>query len=212
MRVLSVNVGTPQLVEWRGQPVLTSIFKKPVAGRVPIRALNVDGDKQSDLTVHGGIHKAVYAYRAEHYADWQRELPDADLGWGAFGENLTISGLPPEDEIFVGDRLRVGSTLLTVTQPRLPCFKLSIRFGRADMVKLFLKSGRSGFYLSVAEEGEVGAGDDVAVISRDPAGISVAGISRLYTGLTDDPDAMRRAAELEALPESWRVWFRERAA
>lgn len=127
MEGVSVNVGRPREVVWKRKTVLTSIFKEPVAGRVPLRRLNLDGDRQSDLTVHGGTYKAVYAYQAEHYDFWRGELAGADLPWGSFGENLTVAGLPGEDEVGVGDRYRVGSALLAVTQPRLPCFKLGIR-------------------------------------------------------------------------------------
>ena len=212
VEVVSVNVGAPRVVEWRGRLVRTSIFKEPVSGPVAVRRLNVDGDEQSDLSVHGGPDKAIYAYRAEHYVDWRRELPDAELGWGAFGENLTIAGLPDEDEIFIGDVLHIGSAVVTVTQPRVPCFKLALRFQRPDMVKRFARSGRSGFYLSVRNEGTVEAGDDVVVVSQHTERLSVADVTRLYMSVVDDPEAMRRASELEALPASWRNWFRERAA
>ncbi|MGH3137111.1 MAG: MOSC domain-containing protein [Gaiellaceae bacterium] len=212
MEIVSVNVGKPREVEWRGDLVRTSIFKEPVAGSVTVRALNLEGDEQSDLSVHGGPNKAVYAYHADHYDLWRRELPDAELGWGSFGENLTVAGLPPEDVIFVGDRLRAGSALFAVTQPRLPCFKLSIRFGRADMVKRFLASGRTGFYLSVVEEGLVAAGDDIEIVSRDPGRVSVADVTRLYAHDRADLETMQRAAALEALPEEWRHWFLERLA
>ena len=210
MEIVSVNVGTPREVEWRGAPVRTSIFKDPVSGPVFVRGENLAGDEQSDLTVHGGPNKAVYAHQAEHYDFWRSELPNEELGWGSFGENLTTAGVPDEDGIFVGDRLRAGSALLAVTQPRLPCFKLSIRFGRPDMVKRFLASGRTGFYLSVVDEGLVAAGDSVELVSRNPDRISVADITRLYARDRSDIETMRRAAELEALPEEWRSWFRER--
>jgi MOSC domain-containing protein YiiM len=212
VEIVSVNVGTPRNIEWRGDIVMTSIFKEPVEGPVTVRRVNLDGDEQSDLSVHGGPNKAVYAYLAEHYDFWRGELPDAELGWGSFGENLTVSGLPDEDAIFVGDRLRAGSALFAVTQPRLPCFKLSVRFGRPDMVKRFLASGRTGFYLSVVKEGVVAAGDEIEIVSRDPDRVSVADITRLYAHDRADLETMRRAAELEALPEEWRHWFRERLA
>jgi len=210
VEIISVNVGKPREVGWRDELVRTSIFKEAVEGSVAVRRLNLDGDEQSDLSVHGGPNKAVYAYRSEHYDFWRTELPDAELSWGSFGENLTVSGLPAEDAIFVGDRLRAGSALFAVTQPRLPCFKLSIRFGRADMVKRFLASGRTGFYLSVIEEGVVAAGDLIEIVSRDPGRVSVADITRLYAHDRADLETMRRAAALDALPEEWRLWFRER--
>jgi MOSC domain-containing protein YiiM len=164
VKLLSVNVGGPREVEWRGETVRTSIWKAPVTGRVAVRRTNLAGDEQSDLRVHGGAAKAVYVYPHEHYAYWERELGVA-LGFGNFGENLTTSGLL-EAEVAIGDRLRIGSAEFEVTQPRVPCFKLGIRFGRPDLVKRFLAAGRSGFYLAVLREGELAAGD---AIERIPA-------------------------------------------
>jgi MOSC domain-containing protein YiiM len=164
-KVVSVNVGRPRKFTVRDEIIVTSIFKDPVRGRVRISTLNIEGDEQSDLSVHGGVNKAVYAYPSEHYASWRRELPDAALEWGAFGENLTIEGLL-EDTTCIGDRLRIGTAELVVTQPRMPCYKLAYKFGRQDIIKRFQKSGRSGFYLSVAKEGDVGAGDAIELLSR----------------------------------------------
>jgi MOSC domain-containing protein YiiM len=209
MQVLSINVGLPRELEWRGQLVRTSIFKEPVTGPVRIERLNVEGDRQSDLSVHGGADKAVYAYPAEHYPFWRQELPGVDLPWGAFGENLTTTGLE-ESDLHVGDRLRIGSAELVVTQPRLPCFKLGIRFGRADMVKRFLKSGRTGFYLAVAQEGEAAAGDEISFIASDPAAVTVSDIVSLYASDAENQELLRRASALESLPESWREYFRKR--
>src|SRR5436190_24006548 len=172
MRVLSVNVGLPRDVVAGDRMVRTSIFKSPRVGRIPIRDNNLAGDQQSDLSVHGGPAKAVYAYPHEHYAFWRSQLPDVDLQPGTFGENLTIEGLL-EDDVHVGDRLMIGSAELVVTQPRLPCFKLGIRFGRPEMVKRFLDSRRPGFYLAVAGEGDVAAGDAIAVLERHPAAVSI---------------------------------------
>lgn len=173
MRVISVNVGRPRTVLWHGEPVLTSIWKAPVNG--PVRAAhdNLFGDEQSDLTVHGGPRKAVYAYPTEHYEFWRRRLPGADLPWGAFGENLSTEGLL-ESEVFVGDRFRVGSTELIVTQPRMPCYKLGIRFGDDGMVRRFMQGGRPGIYFSIAVEGELRAGDSIELLSRsdDPRSIA----------------------------------------
>ena len=166
MRVVSVNVSLPKTVEWRGRKVTTAIFKEPVEGRVRIRRTGLVGDRQADPSVHGGPTKAVYAYPSEHYPFWRRELGRADLPWGSFGENLTTEGLD-ERTLRVGDRLRVGSASLTVTQPRMPCYKLGIRFGRLDMVRRFLASGRSGFYLAVHEEGDVAAGDPIELLGTD---------------------------------------------
>jgi MOSC domain-containing protein YiiM len=211
MKVVSINVGRPRQIPWQGQLVQTSIFKSPVAGRVRVRRHNLDGDEQSDLTVHGGVNKAVYVYPSEHYSFWKRELPDEDLGWGNFGENLTTKGLL-EDRVRIGDTLRIGSAEFIVTQPRLPCFKLGIRFNRADMVKRFHLSGRSGFYLSIVREGDVGADDEVAHVAGGDNSISVAAIFRLYTADDADRQLMQRASELPALSPSWRDHFRKRLA
>jgi len=211
MRLVSVNVGLPRQVTWKGKSVTTGIFKEPVGGRIRLQRLNLDGDRQADLSVHGGPYKAVYAYPAEHYAYWRQELPDRDLPWGMFGENLTTEGLF-EDTTRIGDRFRMGSATLVVTQPRLPCFKLGIRFGRADMVKRFLASRRTGFYLAVLEEGEVGAGDAIALAGRTEAPVTVADITRLYVDGEEDLEGLQRASRLEALPEDWRDYFRDRLA
>ena len=160
MNVVSVNVSLPKTVEWRGRNVTTAIFKEPVEGRVRISRTGLVGDRQADPSVHGGPKKAVYAYPSEHYPVWRRELERVELPWGSFGENLTTEGLQ-EDTVHIGDRLRVGSALLRVTQPRMPCYKLEIRFGRDDMIRRFLASGRSGFYLAVLTEGDVAAGDRI---------------------------------------------------
>ena len=178
MNVVSVNVGLPREIEWRGRVIRTSIFKSPVPGSVRVQRENLEGDRQSDLAVHGGPGKAVYAYPAEHYASWKRELPELEFPWGAFGENLTLQGLL-ESEVRLGDRLRVGSAEFRVTQPRTPCYKLAARFGRADMVRRFARSGRSGFYLAVLAEGAVAAGDPVSVLSRDEQQVSVADAAAL---------------------------------
>src|SRR3954471_4221077 len=209
MRLISVNVARPRLCMWRGEPVSTGIFKEPVVGRVTLRTLNLDGDRQADLTVHGGPAKAVYAYPSEHYPFWRGELPGMDFPWGAFGENLTTEGLR-EDDVHIGDRFRAGGVELMVTQPRMPCFKLAIRFNRADMVKRFLRSGRTGFYLAVVREGEIGAGDALELVAEDDSRITVADIVGLYAPGAGNKGLLRRASELSALPESWREYFRER--
>jgi len=164
MKVLSLNVGLPRTVDWKGKPVSTGIFKEPVSGRIALRALDFDGDGQADLSVHGGPSKAVYVYPAEHYAYWRRELPDQALPWGMFGENLTTEGLREDTQI--GDRFRIGSAEVMATQPRLPCYKLGLRFGRDDIVKRFLASGLTGFYFKVVVEGDVGAGDSIVPVGR----------------------------------------------
>ena len=211
MHVVSLNVGGPREVEWRGRHVRTSIWKEPVQGAVRVTSLNLAGDAQSDLSVHGGPDKAVYAYPAEHYDYWQRELDVDALPWAAFGENLTTSGIL-EPDIAIGDRVRVGSAELMVTQPRLPCFKLGIRFGRDDMVKRFLQSGRSGFYFAVVREGEITAGDRLEIAVRDSRGVTVSDMIALETADETDRDLLRRALETPALPESWKRHFRKRFA
>lgn len=210
MKLLSVNVGLPREVEWNGRTVRTSIFKAPVTSRVQVSKLNLEGDEQSDLTVHGGVDKAVYVYPSEHYAFWSKQLPNADLSWGAFGENFTTEGALDDQAVHIGDRFRVGSAEFVVTQPRMPCFKLGIRFGRADMVKRFLHSRRNGFYFSVAEEGEVAAGDPIESIARDENGVTISDIVDLYTADAAKQDLLQRVSELPALPESWRAYFRKR--
>jgi MOSC domain-containing protein YiiM len=208
MKLLSVNVGLPRQVSWKGKPVMTGIFKNPVPGRVQLRSLNLEGDQQADLTVHGGADKAVYAYPVEHYMFWRQELPDMDLPWGMFGENFTIEGIL-EDTVNIGDRFRVGTAEVMVTEPRMPCYKLGIKFGRADIVKRFLESHRSGFYFAVTQEGEVEAGDTLEVIDRDDNQITVTDIVRLYTRESTDLDLLHRAIQLPALPTSWRDYFKQ---
>ena len=208
MQVLSVNVGGPREVEWRGERVRTSIWKSPVPGRVAVRRTNLAGDEQSDLRVHGGVEKAVYVYPHEHYAFWRAELPGVELGFGQFGENLTSEGLL-ESEVSIGDRLRIGSAELQVTQPRVPCFKLGLRFGRPDLVKRFLRAGRSGFYLAVLREGELGTGDAIERIPVATPSLSVAEVASLYAGRITDRERLRFASELAGLPQGWREGFRE---
>jgi MOSC domain-containing protein YiiM len=207
MKVLSVNVGGPREVEWRGEWVRTSIWKAPAPGRVAVGRTNLAGDEQSDLRVHGGVEKAVYVYPREHYAFWQAELPGVALGFGHFGENLTTTGLL-EADVSIGDRLRIGSAELRVTQPRVPCFKLGLRFGRPDLVKRFLASGRSGFYLAVLREGELGAGDAIERIPVATPSLTVAEVAALHAGRSADRERLRLASELAELPQGWREGFR----
>jgi len=209
MKLLSVNAGLPREVEWKGKVVRTSIFKAPVQGRVRVATLNLEGDQQSDRSVHGGIDKAVYVYPSEHYQFWREELPSADLGWGAFGENFTTEGLI-EETVHIGDRLRVGSAEFVVTQPRMPCFKLGIRFDRPDIVKRFLQSGRAGFYFAVLKEGEVTARDSIELLKRDEHGVTVSDVVNLYRRDATNQDLLRRVSELSSLPKSWRDYFRTR--
>ena len=225
MKLISVSVGLPRDVLWHGgsqglylqtlsskRTVTTGIFKQPVEGRVALHKLNLDGDRQADLTVHGGAHKAVYCYPLEHYAYWKKELPDRDLPPASFGENFTTEGLL-EDSLYIGDRFSVGSAEVVVTQPRLPCYKLGIRFQMDDMVKRFLASARTGFYLAVTREGEVGSGDRISAISRDSNAVPVSEITRLYVAKRygqEEIASVRRALLVTALPESWKAYFRDR--
>lgn len=206
MKIISLNVGLPRLVLRGDGPVSTGIFKEPVAGRLMLRTLNLDGDRQADLSVHGGPDKAVYAYPSEHYVFWKGEFPEMDLPWGMFGENFTTTGLL-ETETNVGDRFRIGSAEVTVTQPRMPCYKLGIRFGRADIIRRFLHSERTGFYFSVLKEGEVGAGDEFELIEKNASGVRVVEVTRLYSSDRQNVDLLRRAIATAALPESWRSYF-----
>ena len=209
MKIISLNVGKPQLVIVNEQPVSTGIFKEPITDRVMLRTLNLDGDRQADLSVHGGPNKAVYVYPSEHYPFWKHELPEMELPWGVFGENLTTTGLL-ETETHIGDRFRVGSAEVKVTQPRMPCYKLAIRFERNDIIKRFLASERTGFYLSVLKEGEVGVGDEFELIEKNTSDVRVVDVVRLYSSDRRDLDLLRHAIASESLPDSWREHFRER--
>ena len=206
MKILSVNVGLPMEVTSQGKLVSTGIFKKPVKAPIMLRTLNLDGDGQADLTVHGGVAKAVYAYPSEHYDYWRDELPGVDLSWGMFGENFTTEGLL-EESVYIGDRFQIGDTEVTVTEPRMPCYKLGIKFGRPDIIKRFLASRRTGFYFAVVRGGMVGAGDAIELIGREQQEVSVADITRLYAFEKDDLKTLRRAVEVEALPENWKGYF-----
>jgi MOSC domain-containing protein YiiM len=209
VKLVSLNVGLPREAPWNGSTVATAIFKTPVDGPVQLRRLNLDGDRQADLKVHGGPEKAVYAYPSEHYDFWRHELPGTELPWGAFGENFTTQGML-ENTTHIGDSFRVGGTVVTVTQPRMPCYKLGIKFGRNDIIRRFLASRRTGFYFSVVQEGEVRAGDEIKLLARDENRISVADIVELYVGYEPDAGLLQRAVRLEALPVDWRDYFRQR--
>ncbi len=214
MKIISLSVGLPREVTWHGQPVTTGIFKEPVPGRLAVRKLNLDGDRQADLSVHGGEYKAVYCYPHEHYAYWKTQLPDRELPLAIFGENFTTEGLL-ENEVFLGDRFAVGTAEVVVTQPRLPCYKLGIRFQSDAMVRKFLASALTGFYLAVTHEGEVGAGDTIQEISRDPNRVSIAEIVRLYVAKkysVGDKEVLRRTLTIKSFPESWKEHFQERAS
>src|SRR4051794_31208676 len=212
MKIVSLNIGLPREVIWHGHTVTTGIFKQAVETRLPLRTLNLDGDRQADLTAHGGPYKAVYCYPIEHYDYWRKELPGVDLRMGVFGENFTTDDLF-EDSVHLGDRFAVGSAEVVVTQPRLPCYKLGIRFQSDDMVKRFFNSRRTGFYLAVTREGEVGVHDDIKPIFQHPLRVPVSEIVRLYAEKRygdGEAASVERAVQVEALPDSWKVYLRER--
>lgn len=204
MKILSVNVGLPRQIVSGGKSVMTGIYKSAVHRRVKVGRLNLEGDRQADLSVHGGPNKAVYAYPSEHYDYWRREFPGIDMPWGMFGENLTLEGLL-EDGVHVGDRLQIGTAVLMATQPRQPCYKLGIKFHCDDMPERFLASRRTGFYFAVAEEGELGEGDAIKPVHPDANEISIADILRLYYDQGNmDARQIERALRVDALPSGWR--------
>jgi MOSC domain-containing protein YiiM len=208
--LISVQVGLPRAVMQGSEEVSTGIFKSPACTRVRMRTLNLDGDRQADLTVHGGPNKAVYAYPSESYPFWRNELPGVELPWGAFGENLTTSGLA-ESEVCIGDRFSIGTAEVVVTQPRLPCFKLNLKFGRDDMIKRFLASRRTGFYLRVLKEGEVGAGDEIVRVHSDERHVSVVDTLLLHLGESKSNELRQRVLQVEYLSPSWRKELSEQA-
>jgi MOSC domain-containing protein YiiM len=206
MKLISLNVARPQLMVYKGTTISTGIFKKPVSGTVTLRTLNLDGDRQADLSVHGGVYKAVYGYPAEHYEYWRHELPGEKLPPGAFGENFTTEGLS-EDDLHIGDRFQVGSSTLMVRQPRMPCYKLAAKFQRNDMIESFLHSRRSGFYFSVEQEGEVEMGNPIELISRNCDGITIAELNHLIAYDKYNSELLQKAIATSELPESWREYF-----
>lgn len=211
MHILSVNIGRAETITWKDQSRETGINKRPVDGPVWIGPNGLAGDVQVDRKVHGGAEKAVYIYPAEHYDWWRETLRQPELPFGAFGENLTVSGLD-EAGVHVGDELQVGSATLVVLQPRLPCGTLAMRMRRGDMQKRFLRSGRTGFYLGVKEEGEVQAGDPVTVAYREPHAVRIADLVA-YRAVKGAPaELLRRALKVASLPAGWRGEFERRLA
>ena len=204
--VESVNVGTPRDVQLDGRTVRTAIWKHPVEGRVPLRGVNLRGDDQADRSVHGGPDKAVYAYGAEDTDWWAAEL-GAPLGPGAFGENLTVRGLPVSEAV-IGERWAVGSAVLEVAQPRLPCFKLGLRMGDPGFLQRFAAAGRPGAYLRVIREGDIGAADAIEVTARPAHGITSALVSR---AILSEPQLLATVQQAPELPGDLRAWLRERA-
>src|SRR5579863_1447940 len=209
LKLISLNVAYPRLMLYKGQSISTGIFKEPISGAVTLRTLNLDGDRQSDLSVHGGPYKAVYGYPSEHYEFWQQELPEAKLSWGAFGENFTTEGLL-EHDLHVGDRLQIGKAVVMVRQPRSPCYKLAAKFQRDDMIDRFLRSGRSGFYFSVEQEGVAQAGDAFEFLSREPGAATIAELNRLYVSDRYNRELLEKAIASAALPGNWRDYLQER--
>ena len=208
MKLLSLNVGLPRQVKFQNELVTTGIFKEPVSGRVRLRKLNLDGDKQADLTVHGGADKAIYAYPKEHYDYWKKELPGVSLPWGMFGENFTTQGMF-EEMVNVGDQFQVGTAKVAATQPRMPCYKLGVKFGRMDIIKKFLASGLTGVYFKVIKEGDLEQSDKIKLIKKDENNVTIKDIVRLYTVNKDDLQTMERAIKVKDLPNGWKFHFIE---
>jgi len=209
MRVLSLAVAQPRMVDWNGGRIPTGIYKQAVQGRILLRRLNFDGDRQADLTVHGGPLKAAYCYPIEHYAFWKSELGIDDLPVGSFGENLTTEGLL-EDSVHLGDRFAIGSAEVIVTQPRIPCFKLAIKFHSPDIIRRFLASGRTGFYLKVEREGDVAAGDEITPLSQDSRAISISQVNRLYMAkhyTSDDAATVKTLQQIDVFPQDWKDYL-----
>lgn len=207
-KIISVNISLPKETDFKGKKTTTGIFKEPINKRIMLRTLNLDGDKQADLKVHGGINKAVYAYPVEHYGYWNKVFPKMKLPYGMFGENLTTEALM-ETEVNVGDVFQIGSSKVIATQPRMPCYKLGLKFGQMDILKMFLDSGFSGIYFKVLKEGEIGLGDTIRLIQRDPNHITISEIVRLYKEDKADIKTMQRAIKIKDLPEGWKQYFFE---
>lgn len=209
MQLISLNVGLPRLITWQGETFKTGIFKSPVDGRVMLRETNLDGDRQADLSVHGGPNKAVYGYASEHYSYWHAELPKEALPWGAFGENFTTEGML-ETNLSMGDRFRLGFAVIRVTTPRLPCYKLAAKFRNDAMIRRFLHAGYSGFYFAVDEEGEVGAGDEFEFLGGETPTLTVAALNHLYVSAAPDLDLLKQAVQVKSLPAGWRERYQAR--
>ena len=208
LRLLSLNVGLPRQVRFQDELVTTGIFKEPVRGRIRLRKLNLDGDKQADLTVHGGVDKAVYAYAGEHYSYWKKELHGMSLPWGMFGENFTTQGMF-EEMVNIGDQFQVGTAKVVATQPRMPCYKLGVKFGRMDIIKKFLASGLTGVYFKVMKEGDLEQGDEIKLVKKDKNNVTIKDIVRLYTVNKDDVQTIERAIKVKDLPNGWKSHFIE---
>lgn len=211
MKLIAVNIAQAKQLSYRGQAVQTGIFKEPVTKPVMVRTSGLDGDKVADLSVHGGVYKAVYAYPVEHYEYWKPRLGRMDLPFGQFGENMTVEGMT-EDRVQIGDVFRIGDAVLQVTQPRLPCYKLALKMGSMKFPKQFLASGRVGYYFRVLEEGTVGRGDRIQRVSVDPAGVTIQAIVRLAFTDNGNTPAIKKALAIPALSQEWRSLLEERLA
>ena len=210
MKLVSVNVGLPRIVKFGKETVTTGIFKNPIDTRIYLKKLNLEGDKQADLTVHGGLDKAVYSYPYEYYDFWRKEFPDISLTWGMFGENLTTEGLF-ESQVNVGDMFQIGSSHLVATQPRMPCYKLGVKFGRMDIIRKFLESEKTGIYFKVIKEGEIGVNDALKLIKKDNNNVTIKNIVELIT--RDDKEntiLMEKAVKVQDLPQGWKNYFLEK--
>ena len=199
MKVLSVHVGSLQEMLRNGKKIQTGIFKQPTEGPIEVKQLGLEGDQQANKKLHGGVYKAICVYPSEHYDLWKEELGNPGLSFGDFGENLTTAGLM-EGDICLGDRLRIGSVEMVVTQPREPCITLNARLDTKDLSARIRKSGRSGFYCSVEREGTIENGDSIGYISRDENKVSVSDFNRIINGKTDVADIIFRASKIDALP------------
>ena len=208
MKILSLNIGLPRLFLYQGVTINSGIFKKPIAGPVTLRTLDLDGDRQADLSVHGGVYKAVYAYPSEHYPFWKSELPEMELSWGAFGENFTTEGLF-EDDLHVGDQFEIGSARVMVRQPRMPCYKLAAKFQRDDMIEKFLRAGRSGFYFSVEKEGVVESGNSFSTVSQSLEGVTISEMNRLFFREKYNRKLLQKAIGTASVPQDWRDYFEQ---
>ena len=206
MKLVSLNVGRPQEKLWNGKTVLTSIFKKPVSGRRRVSYLNIEGDEQADLKVHGGVNKAVYAYDLSHYAHWKKILPRDDWEYGMFGENLTTSGLV-DDKVRVGNIYQVGSAKLQVVQPRFPCIKINIRFNLPDMIERFIAQGRNGIYCKVLEEGFIEQEDPIQLVELSPYPVTVSQYAECYYSKGADRQVLQTLISIPFLPERHRTVF-----
>mgnify|MGYP001441429264 FL=1 len=206
MKVLSINIGTLQEILRNGKKIQTGIFKQPTEGPIEVKQLGLEGDQQANKKLHGGIYKAICVYPSEHYDLWKEELGKPDLSFGDFGENLTTVGLM-EGDICLGDRLRIGSVEIVVTQPREPCITLNARLDTKDLSARICKSGRSGFYFSVMKEGIIKNGDSIEYINRDENRVTVSDFNRIINGEPEIADIIFRASKIDALPSRLKSQF-----